>query len=154
MKIYNNKIIFEVNKKEEELEIDITPYDKAYSIFSNRTIAFSTPNKKGEATITINDEFYGIDYADITLTFVNYTLKSITVTPIISAIKEIDDKITMLDIKKKCESILNVHFKKTSDMYAISVFEAGDLVINSVFTGNVDNYKYYLITSKDNKEYW
>ncbi len=154
MKIHNNKIIFEVNKKEEELEIDITPYDKAYSIFANKTIAFSTPNKRGEATITINDEFYGIDYADITLTFVNCTLKSVTVTPIISAIKEIDDNYTIHDIKSKCESILSTEFKKVSDLYTITVFEAGDLVINSVLSDQADEDKYYLITSKDNKEYW
>lgn len=154
MKIRDNKLIFEVDKEEFELEIDLTPYSKAYSIFANKTVAFTAPNKKGEARITINDSFYGIDYADVTLTFVNCTLKSVTVTPIISAMKEIDDNYTIHDIKSKCESILSTEFKKVSDMYSITVFEAGDLIINSVLTGHVDEDKYYLITSKDNKEYW
>ena len=154
MKICDNKIIFEVNNEEFELEIDLTPYSKAYSIFANKIIAFIAPNKRGEARITINDSFYGIDYADVTLTFVNCTLKSVTVTPIISAMKEIDDRCTMHDIKTKCESILSAEFKKVSDLYTITVFEAGDLVINSVLSGHADEDKYYLITSKDNKEYW
>lgn len=154
MRLVDNKAIFNINKNEVIIEIGKTSYSEAYSLFANSTIAFTVPNVKGEAKLTITDEFYGIDYADITLTFVESILKSITVNPLWKAIKELDDRFDIRAIKAKCEVILSANFEKVSDMYSVVTFEAGDLVITSLLTCNSECDNYYLITSRPNKDYF
>lgn len=137
-----------------KIEIGKTSYGEAYSLFADSTIAFAVPNVRGEAKLTTTDEFYGIDYADITLTFVNSVLKSITVNPLWKAIKELDDRFDIRTIKAKCEAILSANFEKVSDMYSVVTFEADDLVITSLLTCNSECDNYYLITSRPDKDYF
>lgn len=154
MRLADNKAIFNINKREVIIEIGKTLYSEAYSLFANSTIAFTVPNVKGEAKITITDEFYGIDYADITLTFVESILRSIIVNPLWKAIRELDDRFDIRAIKAKCEAILSANFEKVSDMYSVVTFEADDLVITSLLTCNSECDNYYLITSRPDKEYF
>lgn len=154
MRLADNKAIFNINKSEVIIEIGKTSYSEAYSLFANSTIAFTIPNVKGEAKITITDDFYGIDYADVTLTFVESILKSITVNPLWKAIKEVDDRFDIRVIKAKCEAILSANFEKVSDMYSVVTFEADDLVITSLLTCNSECDNYYLITSRPDKDYF
>lgn len=154
MRLADNKAVFNINKSEVIIEIGKTSYSEAYSLFANSTIAFTIPNVKGEAKITITDDFYGIDYADVTLTFVDSILKSITVNPLWKAIKEIDDRFDIRAIKAKCEAILSANFEKVSDMYSVVTFEADDLVITSLLTCNSECDNYYLITSRPDKDYF
>lgn len=154
MRLVDNKAIFNINKSDVTIEIGKTSYGEAYSLFADSTIAFTVPNVKGEAKLTITDEFYGIDYADITLTFVESILKSITVNPLWKAIREIDDRFDIRAIKAKCEAILSANFEKVSDMYSVVTFEADDLVITSLLTCNSECDNYYLITSRPDKEYF
>lgn len=154
MKLADNKAIFNINKSEVIIEIGKTSYSEAYSLFANSTIAFTIPNVKGEAKITITDDFYGIDYADVTLTFVDSILKSITVNPLWKAIRELDDRFDIRAIKAKCEAILSANFEKVSDMYSVVTFEADDLVITSLLTCNSECDNYYLITSRPDKDYF
>ena len=155
MRLVNNKAIFNINKNEVIIEIGKTSYSEAYSLFANSTIAFTVPNVKGEVKLNITDEFYGIDYADITLTFVESILKSITVNPLWKAIKELDDRFDVRAIKAKCEVILSANFEKVSDMYSVVTFEADDLVITSLLTCNSECNNYYLlITSRPDKDYF
>jgi hypothetical protein len=154
MRLADNKAIFNINKSEVIIEIGKTSYSEAYSLFANSTIAFTIPNVKGEAKITITDDFYGIDYADVTLTFVDSILKSITVNPLWKAIRELDDRFDIRAIKAKCEAILSANFEKVSDMYSVVTFEADDLVITSLLTCNSECDNYYLITSRPDKDYF
>lgn len=154
MRLADNKAIFNINKSEVIIEIGKTSYSEAYSLFANSTIAFTIPNVKGEAKITITDDFYGIDYADVTLTFVDSILKSITVNPLWKAIKELDDRFDIRAIKSKCEAILSANFEKVSDMYSVVTFEADDLVITSLLACNSECDNYYLITSRPDKDYF
>ena len=154
MKLADNKAIFNINRSEVIIEIGKTSYSEAYSLFANSTIAFTIPNVKGEAKITITDDFYGIDYADVTLTFVDSILKSITVNPLWKAIRELDDRFDIRAIKAKCEAILSANFEKVSDMYSVVTFEADDLVITSLLTCNSECDNYYLITSRPDKDYF
>lgn len=154
MRLADNNAIFNINKSEVIIEIGKTSYSEAYSLFANSTIAFTIPNVKGEAKITITDDFYGIDYADVTLTFVDSILKSITVNPLWKAIREIDDRFDIRATKAKCEAILSANFEKVSDMYSVVTFEADDLVITSLLTCNSECDNYYLITSRPDKDYF
>lgn len=154
MKFADNKAIFNINKSDVTIEIGKTSYGEAYSLFADSTIVFTVPNVKGEAKLTITDEFYGIDYADITLIFVDSILKSITVNPLWKAIKELDDRFDIRAIKAKCEAILSANFEKVSDMYSVVTFEASDLVITSLLTCNSECDNYYLITSRPDKDYF
>lgn len=154
MRLADNKAIFNINKSEVIIEIGKTSYSEVYNLFANSTIAFTILNVKGEAKITITDDFYGIDYADVTLTFVDSILKSITVNPLWKAIKEIDDRFDIRAIKAKCEAILSANFEKVSDMYSVVTFEADDLVITSLLTCNSERDNYYLITSRPDKDYF
>lgn len=154
MKLGDNKAIFDINKKQVIVEIGKTSYGEAYRTFADNTIAFTIPNVRGEAKITVTDEFYGIDYADITLTFIDSILKSITVNPLWKAIKELDDRFDIRAIKAKCEAILSANFEKVSDMYSVVTFEADELVITSLLTSNSEYDNYYLITSRPDKDYF
>lgn len=154
MRLVDNKAVFNINKSEVIIEIGKTSYGEAYMLFANSTIAFTVPNVRGEAKITITDDFYGIDYADITLTFVDSVLKSITVNPLWKAIKELDDIFDIRAIKAKCEAILSANFEKVSDMYSVVTFEADELVITSLLTSNSEYDNYYLITSRPDKDYF
>jgi hypothetical protein len=149
MKLVDNKAIFNINNSEVITEIGKTSYSEAYSLFANSTIAFTIPNVKGEAKLAITDEFYGIDFADIRLIFVEGILKSITVNPIWKPIKVLDPRLDARSIKAKCEAILSANFEKVSDMYYAVTFETNDLVITSLLTCNSECY-YLIISRPDN----
>lgn len=149
MKLVDNKAIFNINNSEVITEIGKTSYSEAYPLFANSTIAFTIPNVKGEAKLAITDEFYGIDFADIRLIFVEGILKSITVNPIWKPIKVLDPRLDARSIKAKCEAILSANFEKVSDMYYAVTFETNDLVITSLLTCNSECY-YLIIYRPDN----
>lgn len=57
MRLVDNKAVFNINKSEVIIEIGKTSYGEAYALFANSTIAFTVPNVRGEAKITITDDF-------------------------------------------------------------------------------------------------
>ena len=152
MQLKDNIVVFNINRTKVEVEIGKTSYGEAYNLLAKGIIAFTIPNAKGEAKIVITNEFYGIDYADVTLTFVNNILKSITINPLWKYIKEDDDCFDIGAIKIKCETLLSNSFDKVSDKYSVVTFESGEVVITSMLTCNSDCYNYYLVASRPNKE--
>lgn len=172
MRIEKNSVIFDAINLLPEIEITVRKdtYETAYDKLKDRLIKFEAPRNgvfsKRAGILTVTDNFYGIDYADISLYFTpeEYLLQSVVVQPNWHALKEIniDDDIVKL-IRDACEYELNNLFERESNIYTYTnrEYKSNDLIISTILSfdpikdANYRNYRtivdsnYHIVITKE-----
>lgn len=159
MKISENSVIIDAINLLPEAEITIgkDTYEEAYEKIKDRLIKFEAPRNglmsKQAGILTISDNFYGIDYADISFYFTpeDYLLQSVVVQPNWHALKEINiEKDIVKLIKSACEYELEHEFEAESNMYAARTFKSKDLIISAILSGlEHGDENYHLVIVKE-----